>query len=89
MDLFKLRRKQTIGEEAQRLLDNELLNRWWENREKTLWERFKNANPYSDEVALIKMSMDAQTDMKGDLKRYVSEGKHAAQQAKEAESKEK
>lgn len=83
MDLFKLRRKQEIGEQAQRLLDNELLTQWWENTEKTLWVRFQNADPYSEEISYIKASIDALNNMKTDFKRYVAEGNHAAEQTKQ------
>lgn len=82
MDLFKLRRKQEIGEKAKNLLENELLKDWWENAEKTLWVRFKNAEPNSKEIDYLKASIDALEGMKADFKRYVAEGKNAAEQTK-------
>lgn len=83
MNLFKLRRKQEIGEKAKRLLENELLQEWWENTEKTLWARFKAADPYGDEIHYVKVSQDVLDGMRADLKRYVVEAEHAAKQETE------
>lgn len=82
MDLFKLRRKQEIGEKAKRLLENEILNKWWEVREASLIRQLKNATPNTEEVNYVKASLDALEDMKKDFNRYVSEGNHAAEEAK-------
>lgn len=88
MDLFKFRRKQEIGERAQRLLDNELLKQWWENTDRELWLRFKQTSPLAkDEIEYIKASIDALEGMKSSFESYVRDGKQAAKDAASAANK--
>lgn len=69
-----------LGHKAKNLLDNELLNQWWDQAEKDLFQQFKEC-PIgdSDRLLEIKALIDAQRAMKNDFNRYVALGDRAKQ----------
>lgn len=67
-----------LGQKAKNLLDNELLNKWWQQAEKNLFEQFKKVS-ITDRDALLELKalVDAQQSMKNDFTRYVAMGNAA------------
>lgn len=71
-------KEKELGVQAENLLNNELLKKWWESAEVTLYQQFKEA--HADDLELLrilKARSDALEMMQKDLKRYVSSGKNA------------
>ena len=55
------RKRFELGQKAKNLLDNELLNKWWQQAEKNLFEQFKKVS-ITDRDALLELKalVDAQ-----------------------------
>lgn len=67
-----------LGQKAKNLLDNELLNKWWQQAEKNLFEQFKKVSITDrDSLLELKALVDAQQSMKNDFTRYVAMGNAA------------
>lgn len=78
MNFESLSKQADRGVKAQTLLENELLNKWWDSAEKNLFEQWKTTNPSDKErLVYLKALIDAQQAMRADFCRYVSEGKQA------------
>ncbi|MAA66528.1 MAG: hypothetical protein CL581_17360 [Alteromonadaceae bacterium] len=74
----KTRAQIELGQKAQNLLDNELLQKWWDQAEKNLFEQFKKLNISDrDKLLELKALVDAQQAMKNDFTRYVAMGNAA------------
>ena len=71
-------KQKEVGIQAKRLLENELLIKWWESAERALYGEFILV-PATDIDALrvLKARVDALQSMQKDLKRYVTTGKNA------------
>ena len=71
-------KEKEIGIQAEHLLNNELLKKWFVSAEVKLFEEFKEAA--ADDLELLrvlKARADSLEMMQKDLKRYVSSGKTA------------
>lgn len=77
-DEAKLRKDKSRGIQAKNLLENELLNKWWESAEKSLFAQYKAAS-ISDHQRILELKAltDGLESMKKDFKRYVSDGEQA------------
>ena len=74
----KTRETITRGQKAKSLLENELLNKWWDDVNRTL-DIHMRRTPITDlqRVMELKSLMDATAKMKKDFQRYVTAGENA------------
>ena len=80
-------KEKELGVQAENLLNNELLQKWWESAEKGLYQEFKEAPANDMELLrILKARSDALESMQKDLKRYVSSGKNAQKLLNEAKT---
>lgn len=71
-------KEKEIGIQAEHLLNNELLKKWFISAEARLYQEFKEAAPDDLELLrILKARSDSLENMQKDLKRYVSSGKNA------------
>ena len=71
-------KEKEIGIQAENLLNNELLKKWFVSAEANLYQEFKEAAPDDLELLrVLKARSDSLETMQKDLKRYVSSGKNA------------